>query len=172
MQALADEDLEAQTKVVTTTSEESPNASVNPWLPLATEEMRECVEKERMYKKSLQEKVLQKAAADAQDTLESRKRFLPSLHNATGEGTDAPQVQSVRPVVWGSAIYRGLWEKAANISDNVELEKESPPSPVVPNPFITDGASVTMSSDEQFVEQVSMMDVTTYEWYLKLRTQR
>lgn len=175
MQALVDDDFEAQPSVVTSTSElESPRPSENPWLRLAPEEMRECVEKERMYKKNLQEKVLQKAAADAQDSFETRKRFLVnSCPSATGDETDAPPVESARPVIWGSAIYRGLWEKAANFSDNnvelaanisdnsAELETNSPPSPVVSTPDIVDGALVTMSCDEQSVEQFSMMDVST-----------
>ena len=149
--------------MVTSTSEECPDDGPNPWLRLAPEEMKECVEKERLYKKNLQEKLLQKAAADVEETLESRKRFLPLLScpNATGnlDAEYAPRVQPARPVIYGSAIYRGLWAKAATISNNtVDLLETNPlDSPVVSTPDIVDGGLVTMSCDGQSVEQVSMM---------------
>lgn len=158
-----DENPEAQSSVVTSTSHESPNISENPWLQLASDEMRECVERERAFKKNLQEKVLQKAAADAQDAMESKKPFLPLFSNSSnGEGKDSSTtLRSARPVIWGSSIYRGLWEKAANISDNVEVETSDSPneSATVSTPDGCDGALMTTSSDTPSVEQSYVMDM-------------
>jgi hypothetical protein len=50
---LSDENLEGQASVTTSAYQDSPDASENPWLRLAPDEMRECVEKERQYKKKL-----------------------------------------------------------------------------------------------------------------------
>jgi len=158
MQVPVDENLEGQPSATTSASQESPDASENPWLRLAPEEMRECVEKERQYKKNLQEKVLQKAAAGAQDAMESRQRLLLPCPVSTGEEKDsqsATPLPSARPVIWGSSLYRGLWAKAANIGDNVEVETDSP---AVSTSDVVDGALGTMTYDEQSVEQVSMMD--------------
>ncbi|KAG0555939.1 hypothetical protein KC19_11G014400 [Ceratodon purpureus] len=158
-----DDNIEVQTNMVTSTFEESFDASTNPWLQLAPEELRESVEQERIYKKNLQEKILQKAAMDAEETLESKKRFMPSFSKATKEEIDTPCVKSRRPIIWGSKIYRGLWSKAATINDNnVESDTNSTNSMVVSVPAITsDDVLINLNNNEVCMEQVSMMDVNT-----------
>lgn len=110
---------------------EEPPKPNNPSLPQGDYEMREWVLKERQYRRNLQGKVLQKAALDAQHhTLE----LTSHLRNAcpTSGLRDNTPLQITRPVIWGSNMYRGLWEKAATIVDYREIEIHSSTSPSIP----------------------------------------
>lgn len=87
------------------------------WQRQAREELQASLQKEKEYRRSLHGRYLQKAAADAEKEFESRKNLM--LGKCSGESgcIDAPLHSTARPVVWGSALYRGLWAKAAKIPE-------------------------------------------------------
>lgn len=137
-----EEDFEVEPSMVISPSKDNPDDTEDPWLRLVPDLLRECVEKERMHKKNRMKKVLQKTASDAEDGSESRKRFMQGP-DFVGEGNNASPLRSSRPVIWGSAIYRGLWAKAVNINDNVEPEAIPLNSLVLSTPDISYGACIS-----------------------------
>ncbi|KAG0565504.1 hypothetical protein M758_8G190600 [Ceratodon purpureus] len=99
---------EAKVGTVAVTSnfqEANPKGSDDIWEQVPEEE-RARFQKEKEFRRNLHRRCLQKAAAD----VESRKRLLQR-----GELDNLQS--SVRPVIWGSALYRGLWAKAAKIKE-------------------------------------------------------
>lgn len=99
--------------VISNLQEANPNSSDNVWQRQAQEEMGAMLQKEKEYRKNLHGRYLQKAAANAQNAFESRKRLM--MLRTGGGQVDAPLQSTARPVIWGSALYQGLWAKAAKI---------------------------------------------------------
>lgn len=111
--------------------EEPPKQNDDPSLHQGDYEMREWVLRERQYRHNLQGKALQKAALDAQHHTLELKNHLRNACPSAALRDDIPY-QITRPVIWGSNMYRGLWEKAATLVDNTEIETHSAKSPSVP----------------------------------------
>ncbi|KAJ7566326.1 hypothetical protein O6H91_02G097200 [Diphasiastrum complanatum] len=88
-----------------------PEHAENGSAKLSAERL-ECALKERMFKKGLQERILQRAAVDAQEQLRSciSETDIENLSKETG-----------RRVIWGTNMYKDLWTKAANI-DHLVIE--------------------------------------------------
>ena len=102
---------EAKGAAVTSNSQgANPDGSDNIWqVREAQEEERTMFQKENEYRRNLHKNYLQKAAAN----VESRRR----VNIRTGGGGSGDLPSTARPVIWGSALYRGLWAKAAKIID-------------------------------------------------------
>ena len=133
--------------------EEPPKPNNPSSLPQGDYEMRDWVLKERQYRRNLQGKVLQKAALDAQHhTLELTSHLWNNAcPTSCALGDDTP-LQITRPVIWGSNMYRGLWEKAATIVDYREVEIHSSTSPSIPE------LDESNSFQDESLQCVPMMD--------------
>lgn len=97
--------------------EEAQGESDTIWQRQAREEMRALLQKEKEYRKNSHGRYLQKAAADTQKEFESRKSLLLDKCSGGSGCIDTPLHSTARPVIWGSALYRGLWAKAAKIEE-------------------------------------------------------
>lgn len=128
---VAVQDTLAMAKLDNLCPEVAPKPNDNPSLPHGDHEMHEWVLNEREYRRNLQGKVLRKAALDAQDhTVELRNHLQNAFPNSAQ--TDDSPLQTTRPVIWGSNMYRELWEKASTIAGNTEIAFPSATSPTVP----------------------------------------
>lgn len=90
---------------------------VSMWERQAGDEMQASLKKEKEYRRRLHESYLQKAAADAEKEFESRKTLMLGKCSGESDCLDGPLHSTVRPVIWGTALYRGLWLKAAEIPE-------------------------------------------------------
>lgn len=86
------------------------------WERQAGDEMQASLKKEE-YRRRLHERYLQKAAADAEKEFESRKTLMLGKCSGESDCLDGPLHSTVRPVIWGTGLYRGLWLKAAAIPE-------------------------------------------------------
>lgn len=83
-------------------------------LAVSPERLKEWADKEREFKRDLQERVLRKAVADAD------RRAINDAAELNGESEFG--LQPARPMVWGTTKYRDLWAKAAAIDEEMELD--------------------------------------------------
>ncbi|KAL3688581.1 hypothetical protein R1sor_014890 [Riccia sorocarpa] len=84
----------------------------------------EWIERERAFKRELQERVLRRAAVNADTMLErAKKHIIQGPPNSSDINADG--LQHGRPIIWGTNAYRNLWEKAAEVADPVESDLKS-----------------------------------------------